>query len=210
MASDSKLKFLKESGWFWLVGLLAGAFSAGFGTFPALLALLGQSYLPTSRLDDLNRNAGALKAQQEILAKTEFERDAAKQALMTSQSELSRVQKELQYLKVSAEPFTLIGTGTVTTNEVSLRPVNRERRVTIEAQAESIADVPGGWMQLIVSGTSSKCQSGDVYRNQPTPEVLRASVVCEDIIPAGEVRTYVASAPNKLAQGKSVVLKVMG
>jgi hypothetical protein len=110
-------------------------------------------------------------------------------------------------VKSTAEPITLVGVGTTITNDVVVRASPQRRTIKIVAKAECLASV-GGQMYITISGASARCESGIVYRNPGVPELLATDVTCSDEIPAGEARTYRATAPNHLASGRLVRLEV--
>lgn len=122
-------------------------------------------------------------------------------------AEFEALQKKLLDCAPRNEPITLIGLGTTVTNDVFVPPSPHRRTVKIAAKAECLAGV-GGEMHITVSGATAPCESGIVYRNPGAPELLAAEVTCPDEIPAGEGRTYRATAPNHLASGRLVRLEV--
>jgi hypothetical protein len=206
MLNSESLRVIKDSPWLWFAGVLLAAFVSGFTAYPALMTILGLTYVKESDLKTLKAASDSLPRLQQRLALVNAESQTRVNEL------LQRIQNQTPAPITQATPpsptQTLRGSGTSETNIVSVAAASNARLVRITVRAEVTAAAEGS-MQILVFGTAQPCQSGRFYRNASEPPRLSGEVVCQEALLAGEARQYRAEATNQQAHARTVDIEVV-
>ncbi|MGO4382495.1 hypothetical protein [Pseudoduganella sp. RAF53_2] len=204
MVKSDSLVLIKDSPWFWFMSLLFGAFLSGFAAYAGLMTLLGRTHVSSEELTKLKASADSIPLLQQQLVAANLEAQSRDRELKRSEG----VRCDGPAAKITEViPMTFRGSGTGETNLIAISAAPVARIARIVAHAVATAQI-NGYMKLEVTGAGQNCKSGRVYRNPTAGPELSAQVTCDEPIPPGESRQFIARAPNYDADGRSVDIEV--